>query len=480
MLKIRKAAKIIIFILLLVLLMNKFQKIFKFKYGDGIYGMTNFYKAEDNSIDVIFFGSSHVFENVNTGVLWENYGIAGYELCGSVQPLWNTYYYMKEALKTQKPALLVVDCYTIIEEREYIDDSRIIKNNYGLKFSWDKVNSIMLSAPRENWANYMLEYPTYHARYSDLTRQDFVEHLGIANYECWKGFGINVNTMSLERPEVETMSGTMDLSPKSEKYLRKIIELARENDIPLLLIVAPYEVREQHMQRFNRVSQIAEEYDVKYINFNHYYEEIGLDFSKDFADENHLNYSGNVKFTEYLGQYIKNNIEIPDRRSEIGYESYDIMAKDCSQKKYNCELLEIDDIMSYLVKSQNDNYIITCSFVGNFESIYERKDVCQELLNMGIDINAVSENSVWVVMNGKLLFTNADEDYCWYNDVGKYDTLTVQVGVDMLPELRLNNTQYQCVKDGLNILIYDTFVDSLVEVRGYDANNNVVKWSENT
>lgn len=142
------------FLILLVTILNITNHTFKVKYGDGIYGCTKFYELEDNTVDVLFLGSSHAFEDFNTGVLWSDYGMAAYILAGSDQPLWNTYYYLKEALKTQKPELIVLEGYLTTYQREYIDDSRIIKNNFGLKWSGDKIDSIKASAPEERWGEF--------------------------------------------------------------------------------------------------------------------------------------------------------------------------------------------------------------------------------------------------------------------------------------------------------------------------------------
>ena len=90
-------------------------------------------------VDVLFLGSSHVFETYNTSVLWDEYGIASYVLGGSVQPMWNTYFYMKEALKTQTPELIVLDAYCCEYREEYNDYSRQIKNCYGMKPSLNKL-----------------------------------------------------------------------------------------------------------------------------------------------------------------------------------------------------------------------------------------------------------------------------------------------------------------------------------------------------
>lgn len=54
--------------------------------------------------------------------------------------------------------------------------------------------------------------------------------------------------------------------------------------------------------------EIAEDYKVSYsyLDFNKMYEKVGIDFSEDFSDEEHLNFKGSEKYTEYLGDYLAN------------------------------------------------------------------------------------------------------------------------------------------------------------------------------
>ena len=313
-----KIIKIVCFIIIFAMLFLKFEKVFNFKYGDGIYSLKCFYEEPENSIDVLCFGSSHIFENVNTGVLWSEYGIADFNLCGSIQPVWNTYYYMKEALKTQRPKVMVVDVYGTIQTEDYIDHSRIIKNNYGLKFSKDKIESILVSSPREHWIDYLMEHSNYHNRYSEISRSDFADHLGMTNYKNWKGFGLNTDLKIFSEPKGFYTEETADLTDKVMKYFMKIIELSKENNIPLLLIKTPYcGITLDNQKKYNKVAEIARENRIPFINFNQYYKEIGIDFETDFADANHMNHSGNVKFTRYLAGYLKENYEIPDRKSVV-------------------------------------------------------------------------------------------------------------------------------------------------------------------
>ena len=71
--------------------------------------------------------------------------------------------------------------------------------------------------------------------------------------------------------------------------------MAKEENIPLLLINTPYFPTEREEKIYNRVAEIAKENDVPYINYNLFYDEMGLDFSSDFADGHHLNYKGTPK-----------------------------------------------------------------------------------------------------------------------------------------------------------------------------------------
>lgn len=472
----KKIMKIGIFILVLIILGGIFVKDFQFKYGDGIYPLQVFYEQESNSIDVMCFGSSHIFENVNTGVLWDEYGMASFNLCGSVQPLWNTYYYMKEALKTQSPKVMVLDVYGAVQTSKYTDDSRIIKNNYGLKLSMDKINSIKASAPKEKWLPYMLEYPTYHSRYTELSRTDFEKHLGIKNWENWKGFGINTATTPLQRPNVSNITEKVELMEKTETYLRKIIQLSKDNQIPLVLIKTPYSVSEDEQVYYNKVSDIAKEYHVPFINYNLLYDEIGVDFLSDFADASHLNHRGNTKFTNTIGKYLKENYMIPDRREDKGYESYNIMAEDCKRIVQNQKLKEIKDLNSYLDLVNNNEYLIVLSANGNYKNGSNYEEIKNKLKNLGIELEQVEKDSVWVSNNNYIEYVSVEENkYEWHMETNGGNTLMVSRKDDkQLPVIKLGYSEYTESDNAINMFIYDKVTDTLVENVVFDGNSGYI------
>ena len=305
-------------------------RLLHFKSTDGCYPAEMFYQQEENTVDVLCLGSSHTYTNINPAILWDEYGMAAYDLAGSNQTLWNTYYYMKEALKYQTPQLVVVDVYRVMEEDEYQGTERMTMNMFGLRHSDDYVENLQVSlAPEEEQLDYLLRYPVYHARYQELKEDDFLPYHGDANGRNYKGFNINsISTTVFEGlPDVTWVTETGKMEKKNEKYLKEIIDLAKEQDIPLLLVAAPYmEVGEEDEMLYNQVAEIAAEHQVDFVDFNRQFEQIGLDPQKDFAESSHLNYYGSEKYTSYLGNYIAKHF-----KEQVSLES---MAKDLGISKF--------------------------------------------------------------------------------------------------------------------------------------------------
>ena len=125
--------KIVAFLLILLMVLTRWNSIFKFKWGDGIYQVEKFYELPKDSVDLLFVGSSHAIVNFNVGKLYDDYGITSFVFGGAMQPMWNSYYALKEALKTQKPKLIVLEGYSVCFTGNYAIDQYLIKNYNGYK-----------------------------------------------------------------------------------------------------------------------------------------------------------------------------------------------------------------------------------------------------------------------------------------------------------------------------------------------------------
>ncbi|NBJ96347.1 hypothetical protein D5282_03220 [bacterium 1xD8-48] len=311
------------FLALLILTVYLLSCILQVKSEHGINQVEGMYWQPENAIDVVMMGTSHVHCGVNTAFLWEKYGIASYDYSGAEQPLWMTYFYLKELYKYQTPKVVVVDMYAPARFKEDYQYDWIAENIYGMKFSLNKLEMLSVSAEPAKIPSYFPSFAVYHSRYDDLGEEDFDNFFwDWEKKESFKGFTPYWNVRPQQRPEIyeEENDG---LTEKSEKYLRKIISLTKKNNTRLVLMVTPYIITNDDMRAYNKIAEIAGEEGITFINYCEYFDEIGLDFEKDFNDESHLNYWGSCKFTDFLGGFLDSDDAVLDRRGEEGYESWD-------------------------------------------------------------------------------------------------------------------------------------------------------------
>lgn len=321
----RKGLRGLVFFCLMVLLLCGLNDILCVKSPHGVDQIRYFYKQPKNKIDVLFLGSSHVHCNVDTKVLWDEYGMAAYLLTGAEQPLWNNYFLLKEALKTQKPKLVVLDMFC---PSRFYDDYQynwLDQNVDGMKLSKNKWDAVRASTDRDRM-NYFLGFTKYHSRYDELTAQDFQNFIWNRPKQAkWKGFTPLYAHAELTEPDMSHVTETEEMTEKSRYYFDKIVELARKEDIQLALISAPYLLEESDQKIYNSIERIAKEEGLLFWNTNttEHYRAMELDFAKDYADHAHLNADGSKKYAAYLGSWLTQNYEIPDRRGQKGYESWE-------------------------------------------------------------------------------------------------------------------------------------------------------------
>ncbi|WP_297296857.1 SGNH/GDSL hydrolase family protein [uncultured Brachyspira sp.] len=462
-----KAIKIISFILIFCILLYSVSRVLRFKYDDGIKQLDSFYKLENNSIDVLILGSSHAYANIYPFYLYSLYGISSYDMCSPAQPIWNTYFYLKEALKTQKPKLIILESLMILLNKEYYN-SFIHRTFYGLNFSKTFIENIKTSRTKKEWVSFINPFYQYHNRYSDLTFNDFIKK---DSYKYFKGniFYIRSNINNIPIEYHTTNIG--NLYWKSEKYYRIIIELAQKNQIPILIIKSPYNVYtyEQKLfkfndtnyiqEQYNAIMKIANEYGIHFINFNFNYGKYNLDFNTDFSDKwGHLNYKGAEKFTRYLGKYLKENYDLPDRRGDPKYYSWEMNAKYEYKGIYNIELKQSKNLNEYIEKVKNaEDYVIGITMLGN----YKKNDAIIKNISTNFNINNIYlKNASYVVDNNKLIYSSSGSNrYLFYDEIGSYTDLVADSG----QKLSINRTNYIKTKNGINMVIYDKFTEVIVD-----------------
>ena len=303
------------------------------KYDYGVCSMMNLYRQPKDTVDVLVVGTSMAYAGVNTNVLWREYGIAAYDLCSAEEPFWISYYSLKEALKSQRPQLIILDAKACIYTNDYSKRGRTILSTYGILGLENRTGAILASVETAGDAlSFLLAMPEIHNNYQDVKPSDFVcppDNGGRG--ETWKGH-IEVDEIDRhEKPSLVYNKVKRNINDREEAYARKIFDLARSEGLPLMLIGMPNpDYANDHMY-YNALWAIAEEYGFSGINYNDPALRFGLRYSSDFADWQHLNVKGGVTFSRKLGADLKEAYDLPDRRGDARYASYDA----CAEKWYS-------------------------------------------------------------------------------------------------------------------------------------------------
>lgn len=480
----KRVVAAVLFVSLLVGSIYGVNWLFRLKATDGCYPVQMFYKQKKDSIDVLCLGSSHTYTNINPAVLWDDYGIAAYDLAGSNQPFWNSYYYLKEALKYQTPELVVLDVYRAIETQDYQDDARTAMNTFGLRYSKDYKENIKVSLfPTETELDYLLKFPIYHARYQEMKEADFKFYNNDANRRNYKGFNLNCisTTVFGEFPDISGVTEVEQMTDKTKEYLEKIILLTEEQDIPLLLVVAPYiDGITEDKKIFNQVELLAKQCEIDFVDFNEYYGRIGLDPTTDFAEGSHLNYYGNEKYSRYLGQYIVDNYDVSDRRGDAAYDSWEQNARFYEKHAADVDLMKTDDRQEYFKKlfASADRYTICVNVTGNCSDSQEIENL---LKTYDMDLQ---NGSVWVFQGGDLVYSLPTEQEIkqgdfFETDLGK-NSLCIETKIETnafygdypVKTVTLEGTRSEKAARGINIIVYDNELQNMVDNIGLDADDS--------
>ena len=194
------------------------DRILLLKSKDGISQIQAYYKQPENTVDVLFVGSSHIFCHVNTGILWDEYGISSFDLAAAEQPFWNSYHYIIEGLKTQKPSLIVLDITTPgIRPTDYQPENWVITNNYGIKRNKNRYEALKISTLKESFPRLLDALNSTHGKYVDLSEEDFMNYSADVRF---KGFDPRGGITPFELHDVSGITGRHELTEKEEKYLQ--------------------------------------------------------------------------------------------------------------------------------------------------------------------------------------------------------------------------------------------------------------------
>lgn len=349
--RLKRIISCIVFVVLLFGAIAKCADVLEYKEARKKY--TPFYKSETN-FDVIFLGTSHMWNHVLPMELWEKYGIASYNWGYSNCTPAENYYLIRDILKYTSPKVIVIDVYGLTEYDVYgngkyrtdrIEQQHVQFDSLPI---WSKSKIEASKDVFDNYANnedFIWNFIMYHNRWNELGKSDFEYDITTEKGAYFlTGLG-TASFVPISEDEKKVINSVC------YPYYLKIIEYCQEQGIQVLCAYIPFAAGEEQQRVANTIGDIVEPYEnCSYVNM--LTKDI-LDFNTDVCPDNsHLNYSGAYKVTSWLGQYLSDNYVFEDySNNEYWNRDY---ADYCAYKI--SVLNQQETLPAYLVQLADDDF----------------------------------------------------------------------------------------------------------------------------
>jgi len=325
-------------LLLLALLVWGLGRLVRPKYASGITlegsMVENWYAHREEGHQILFVGDCEVYESFSPVTLFNEFGATSYIRGSAQQLMWQSYYLLREALKTETPRAVVLSvCSLRYAEPQSEAYNRMTLD--GMRLSREKVEAVRASLlPEEKELSYYIPLLRYHDRIFELTAED-ARYLFRGPELTYNGYLMRTEVVPYTRlPSAPVLKDPV-FGEKPAAYLDRITALCREKGIALILIKSPCLYPAWYGEWDDWLTDYADKNGVAYINAIPRMDEMGIDLATDTYDGGiHLNVYGAEKYTRWLGQHLCDRGLIEDQRLDpVEAARYDDLSRRYEQEK---------------------------------------------------------------------------------------------------------------------------------------------------
>jgi hypothetical protein len=261
----------------------------------------------EDSMNTVVLGSSGLYAAVNPTILQNEADIYSYNLSAKFNFIPIRYHQLKDISKERPIKLLITDCSNLHLTKEEIEPTIANKSSsykYGFNFIDDfsdkkeYINDVKFHFPDVVVTDYWFPFFVHHTNWHKINSKK-LEGLSVNNI---LGFNMLSKTEAIIPEESED---DYNVSPISQEYLEKIVELCKENNTYLFLIQTPRKSYKRSLE--NELKKVLGTENYVFVDYSDpkRMDEMGIDFEKDFFDTGHLNIYGSEKFSKYLARDIE-------------------------------------------------------------------------------------------------------------------------------------------------------------------------------
>lgn len=277
-----------------------------------------FHTLPENSVEVMGFGSSHMWLGVDSMTMYREHGIGFYNYGCNWQELNTTLLFLRDALRTQSPKVVVIDTFNVNNWKQDMNMDGEIYYTTAIPWMRAKLDYLRQSfGPynKERYLSYFMPLAAFHENWVNLSEASFrAPGQSGDDYRRTMGYSPSDYMTPVEIPD-QTLLEQQTLSDEALGILDEITALCREKNIRLVLCTIPWQGTNVYART---LEELAEYYGFDYVNLYDHLADMGLDGATDFSDTGHLNSSGAAKTADFLGAYLKERFDLTDFRLQPG------------------------------------------------------------------------------------------------------------------------------------------------------------------
>lgn len=447
--------------------------------GVQVVTYSNFYRLPEESVDVIFLGTSHLLNAFIPQELYNEYGITSYNLSSPYQPPLMSYYWLKETLKTQRPKTVVLDTYYIPEYRSKKSPEDFVRSALE-HMCWGavKIEAIYNACKKYSGLSelsFYLPNIRYHDRWENLWENDFLFEEYALSRDL-KGAHILTGNKNKKkfRPFRMQQLNKDQIKPLDE-YTEKIGQFCVENNIKLILVKTPN--ARWTINDHNSLETFANKNNLPFydMNVDVIYRQIDYDYNK-YTNDNggHPNFQGAIKLTHFIGKILRDEYGLEPHKSK----PWENKKKAYANVKADYELQNEKNLNKYLslLKENKERYTIFIAVKDEASKHLSKKS--QKALNeLGLTTvwdDAYRKSYYAVIEGGKVLLDemSAEEltytgSFCQGRNIYTIKSAGKNVGNSC--SIKIKRKEKAKGKRGLNIVVFDNERQRIIDSVCFDT-----------
>lgn len=298
--------------------------------GDVKDRFVGFYAEKNNTLDALIIGSSPVYPCFSTPMIYGDTGAAIYPLSSNMQRPVATKYIVEEALKSQKPKLLIFEMrmWTASDEDLLGNMAHTREVTDNMKYSINRIKTInAMVSEDDDRLSYYFDIFKYHSNWKTMVMPSQLRTFFYSYPATYKGYIPETDVGPADITDERLTTDRTPMPKEQEEYLRDLLEYVKGKDIPALFVISPYTVSTKEQEKTNYMADIIESYGYDFLDMNQHLDEIGFDGQVDFRDfGTHTNVIGAEKVTKFFENYLLKNygdVLNEDHRGDARYKSWD-------------------------------------------------------------------------------------------------------------------------------------------------------------